>query len=122
VERGLAAMPFCSLINHSCNPNVLRHSRPNHIVLYAMYPIRKGEQVLSYILLELFLSFSFYVIILLQILDNYGQHYAVLSKAERQQKLLKQYHFNCDCIPCRENWPLYYGLRSFKVSNMFYKI
>jgi hypothetical protein len=68
MERGLAAMPFCSLINHSCNPNVLRHSRPNHIVLYAMYPIRKGEQVLNYILLELFLSsliISFYIVILL---------------------------------------------------------
>lgn len=52
-----------------------------------------------------------------QIVDNYGQHYALLPKADRQQKLLKQYYFICDCIPCRENWPVYHQLRSFKVSN-----
>ena len=49
-ERGIASMPFHSLINHSCDPNILRHSRSEHIVLYAMYPIRKGEQVLNYLL------------------------------------------------------------------------
>ncbi|RLU24101.1 hypothetical protein DMN91_004310 [Ooceraea biroi] len=92
VERGLAAMPFYSLLNHSCSPNVLRHSRPKHIVLYAMYPIRKGEQLL----------------------DNYGQHYAILSRAERQQKLLKQYYFTCDCTPCQENWPFHHELQSVK--------
>jgi len=47
VERGIAAMPFFSLINHSCDPNILLHSRPNHIVMYATYPIRKGKQVLN---------------------------------------------------------------------------
>lgn len=92
VQRGIAAMPFFSLINHSCDPNILRHSRPKHIVIYAMYPIRKDEQLL----------------------DNYGKHYAIMSKATRQQKLLKDYYFTCDCIPCQEDWPLYHELQSYK--------
>ncbi|XP_029680669.1 SET and MYND domain-containing protein 4-like isoform X2 [Formica exsecta] len=92
VERGIAAMPFLSLINHSCNPNIFRHSRPKHVVIYAMYPIRKGEQLF----------------------DNYGEHYALKPRATRQQKLLKQYFFTCDCIPCQENWPMYHELQSFK--------
>jgi len=48
VKRGMAAMPFFSLINHSCNSNTLKLSTAsNHIVMYAIYPIRKGEQVLN---------------------------------------------------------------------------
>ncbi|XP_006564917.1 SET and MYND domain-containing protein 4 isoform X3 [Apis mellifera] len=46
VERGIAAMPFFSLINHSCNPNILRHSRSNYMIIYVIYPIKKGEQSL----------------------------------------------------------------------------
>lgn len=45
VERGAAAMPFSSLINHSCNPNILRHSRSEYVIIYAIYPIEEGEQV-----------------------------------------------------------------------------
>lgn len=41
VERGIAAMPFFSLINHSCNPNILRHSRSNYMIIYVIYPIKK---------------------------------------------------------------------------------
>ncbi|XP_006618436.1 SET and MYND domain-containing protein 4-like isoform X3 [Apis dorsata] len=46
VERGIAAMPFFSLINHSCNPNILRHSRSNYMIIYVIFPIKKGEQSL----------------------------------------------------------------------------
>lgn len=52
VERGLAAMPFCSLFNHSCSPNIMRISRPQHIILYALYPIRKNEQVLNILIYQ----------------------------------------------------------------------
>ncbi|PBC27785.1 SET and MYND domain-containing protein 4 [Apis cerana] len=92
VERGIAAMPFFSLINHSCNPNILRHSRSNCMIIYVMYPIKKGEQLY----------------------DNYGQHYAITPKEERQKELLKQYYFKCNCLACQEDWPLYYNLKSFK--------
>ncbi|KYM99519.1 SET and MYND domain-containing protein 4 [Cyphomyrmex costatus] len=92
VERGIACMPFFSLINHSCNPNILRHSRSEHIVMYAMYPIEKDEQLF----------------------DNYGKHYAVMPKVTRQRKLYEQYYFVCNCIPCQQDWPLYSILRSYE--------
>ncbi|XP_012343645.2 SET and MYND domain-containing protein 4 isoform X2 [Apis florea] len=92
VERGIVAMPFFSLINHSCNPNILRHSRSNYMIIYVIYPIKKGEQLY----------------------DNYGQHYAITPKEERQKELLKQYYFKCNCLACQEDWPLYYNLKSFK--------
>lgn len=91
VERGVAAMPFFSLINHSCNPNILRHSRSEYMIIYAMYSIKEGEQLC----------------------DNYTQHYAITPKAVRQKELLKQYYFKCNCSACEENWPLYHNLKSF---------
>ncbi|CAL7933345.1 unnamed protein product [Xylocopa violacea] len=100
VERGTAVMPFLSLINHSCSPNVSRHSRSKHIVMYAIYPIEKGEQIF----------------------DNYGQHYAITPRNERQKRLLKQYYFECNCLPCQEDWPLYYNLKSFTKMNKYVDI
>lgn len=46
-DRGSAALPFYSLINHSCDPNVARNSLSEHIVLYALYPIEKDTQVIK---------------------------------------------------------------------------
>lgn len=57
-----------------------------------MFPIQEGEQLF----------------------DNYGQHYAINPREERRAELLKQYNFVCDCLPCMEDWPLYYNLKSFK--------
>ncbi|XP_043261262.1 SET and MYND domain-containing protein 4-like [Colletes gigas] len=90
-ERGLAALPFFSLINHSCEPNILRHSRSKHAIMFAVYPIEKGEQIY----------------------DNYSYHFAIDPKATRQKELLRQYYFNCDCVPCREDWPLFYNVKLF---------
>lgn len=42
-----------------------------------------------------------------EILDNYGYHYAVMAKGERQKTLSGQYFFNCQCTACYENWPMY---------------
>ncbi|XP_076242049.1 protein-lysine N-methyltransferase SMYD4 isoform X2 [Calliopsis andreniformis] len=120
-ERGVAVMPFCSLINHSCSSNILRHSKSNHIVIYTIYPIEKGEQVFF---VHLFKSYNIYIklycssvlkkIIFSKILDNYGEHYAITPRDSRQKELLKQYYFKCDCIACQENWPLFYNLKSFR--------
>ena len=40
-------------------------------------------------------------------MDNYGYHYAVMPKEERQRKLHNQYYFHCSCHACAKNWPLY---------------
>ncbi|XP_012267599.2 SET and MYND domain-containing protein 4-like [Athalia rosae] len=91
-EHGAAAMPFYSLINHSCDSSVTRRARKDHIILYAMYPIEKGEQIY----------------------DNYGVHYALTVKSKRQQKLLEQFYFKCECEPCTEDWPLYDKICSYQ--------
>lgn len=90
-ERGVAVMPFLSLTNHSCVPNVLRFSTTTHMILSILHPIKEGEQIF----------------------DNYGEHYALTPKLERQQFLLWQYYLKCECIACQENWPLYFDAKSY---------
>ncbi|XP_049772881.1 uncharacterized protein LOC126160714 [Schistocerca cancellata] len=91
IEIGAAAYSFLSLINHSCDPNVVRNSHcGSTAVLRVIKPIKKGEQVF----------------------DNYGYHYATHSLEERQLHLSSQYFFTCMCEPCTGNWPLYVSLPS----------
>ncbi|XP_043265685.1 SET and MYND domain-containing protein 4-like [Colletes gigas] len=89
-SRGSAMMPFLTLFNHSCDPNVARHSRSGHMIMSALYPIEKGEQIF----------------------DSYSQLYSYIPKAIRQKDLLKKYFFKCNCLPCQENWPLFNDLKS----------
>ncbi|EFN81719.1 Putative SET domain-containing protein L678 [Harpegnathos saltator] len=91
-ELGNAILSFCSLFNHSCSPNIIRVSKSHDIVLYTLYPIQKGKQIL----------------------DNYGSYFAMEPKIVRQDMLLKGYHFICKCIPCQEDWPIYSNLKSFE--------
>lgn len=42
-----------------------------------------------------------------EILDNYGYHYAVMEKEDRQKTLSGQYFFVCQCSACLDNWPTY---------------
>ncbi|BES94045.1 unnamed protein product [Nesidiocoris tenuis] len=89
VEIGGAIYPFHSLINHSCDPNVVRHAfNGDTVVLTAIQLIRKGEQIF----------------------DNYGYHHAVHDLATRQEHLWSQYYFSCSCPACEEDWPLYRDL------------
>lgn len=87
-EIGAACYGILSLLNHSCDPNVVRHYYSNNAVVRAIRTIRKGEELL----------------------DNYGYHYAVMPKEERQRKLHNQYYFHCACFACSQNWPVYTSL------------
>ncbi|CAK9824094.1 SET and MYND domain-containing protein 4 [Anthophora retusa] len=93
VERGLVTLPFLSLANHSCCPNITRQSTSTHEIAYAVYPIKEGEQIF----------------------DNYGYSYATARKIDRQKELFHQYYFVCNCTPCQEDWPLYFHLKSYQV-------
>lgn len=92
-EIGAASFGTLSLINHSCDPNVVRHYHSSHAVVTAVRTIPAGDEIL----------------------DNYGYHYAVMPREERQRKLQGQYYFQCGCIPCRETWPVYTGLATAAV-------
>ncbi|CAG9832959.1 unnamed protein product [Diabrotica balteata] len=82
-EIGAGAFSFLSLFNHCCNPNVVRHCHGNTVVLRAIRSIAKGEQCY----------------------DNYGYHYALMLKPDRQLNLNKQYFFECNCEVCIKDWP-----------------
>ena len=84
-EIGSAAYTTLSLLNHSCDPSVVRHCYKDVCVVRALKHIAKGQEII----------------------DNYGFLYAVEEKHERQLHLQDQYYFKCHCIPCQENWPLY---------------
>lgn len=45
VDIGSGAFSFLSLFNHSCSPNIVRHCHGFTIVLSALRPIKKGEQL-----------------------------------------------------------------------------
>lgn len=44
-EIGAGAYAFLSLLNHSCCPNVVRHCYGTTIVLRALRPVKRGEQL-----------------------------------------------------------------------------
>ncbi|XP_071100414.1 uncharacterized protein [Haliotis cracherodii] len=89
VEIGSAIYSTLSLINHSCDPSVVRHSYGNECVVRAIRNIPKGGEIL----------------------DNYGVLYPVTSKQMRQEKLQAQYYFSCNCHACACNWPMYNKIR-----------
>ena len=88
MELGGAVYPTISLSNHSCNPNVVRHSVGRNCVVRAIRNIKNGEEIL----------------------DNYGAHFLSNSLEERQKLLFSQYFFKCNCEACVKNWPTVNGL------------
>jgi len=87
-EIGAAAFGTLSLINHSCDPNVVRNYYSTHATVKAIRSLRAGDEIL----------------------DNYGYHYAVMTREERQRKLYNQYYFTCECVACKSNWSMYSAL------------
>ena len=77
--------PTVAFFNHSCDPGVVRYFNGNVIQLRAIKPIAEGQVIA----------------------ENYGPIFTQMPKEERQQQLLRQYHFNCMCTPCMENWPTF---------------
>ncbi|XP_028033447.1 SET and MYND domain-containing protein 4 isoform X1 [Bombyx mandarina] len=80
-----AVFPTLALFNHSCEPGVVRYFYGSHIVVRAVKNIKKGEEVC----------------------ENYGPIFTTVPKEKRQMELKDRYWFDCECIPCKENWPLY---------------
>ena len=84
-EVGGALYTTISLTNHSCIANAARYSVGDKCVLRALVPITRGSEVL----------------------DNYGFFFHSSTVNERQEVLLNQYKFMCQCEACTALWPLY---------------
>lgn len=80
--------PFCSLINHSCAPNLVRISHRCRNYVMVNRPIEAGEQLF----------------------DNYGHHHCIDNFEERQASLKQQYMFKCGCLACLNRFPLFSAL------------
>ncbi|XP_076668349.1 protein-lysine N-methyltransferase SMYD4 isoform X2 [Andrena cerasifolii] len=80
---GGAIYPSVSLVNHSCYPNVVRHSYPSGIVVVrTLCFIGKGSEIL----------------------DCYGPHFLSEGRLQRREYLWKKYRFLCACEACTQNW------------------
>ena len=75
---------FCSLLNHSCAPNIKRLNVDDKVVIIVSRMIAKGEQLF----------------------DSYRLNFNNQSKAQRQEALMKDYGFICDCEACVYDWPM----------------
>lgn len=82
---GAAVYPTLSLFNHSCEPNIVRYFQGGKVYVNLCKNIKRGEQIC----------------------ENYGPLYSVEPRSERQQILKTQYWFDCHCIACENNWPLF---------------
>ncbi|RNA12725.1 SET and MYND domain-containing 4-like [Brachionus plicatilis] len=87
---GAGIFAILSLFNHSCDPHVTRNFRGSRCQVRAVQNVKKGEEIY----------------------DNYGVLYAVNELKERRHKLKDQYFFECKCVPCRNDWPLYDKIES----------
>jgi tetratricopeptide (TPR) repeat protein len=80
IRYATAIYPRVSLLNHSCNSNVLSSFKHDSstIVVKASRVIEQSAEIFN----------------------CYGPHYTKMRVVERQQSLLDQYHFRCDCETC----------------------
>lgn len=87
-QYGSGSFPFCSLINHSCAPNLVRVNSgcKNYVIINR--PIPAGGQLF----------------------DNYGYHHCLEDFNDRQSSLLGQYMFKCTCEACIKRYPLFTDL------------
>ncbi|XP_063702230.1 SET and MYND domain-containing protein 4-like [Culicoides brevitarsis] len=84
-QIGSGSFALCSLLNHSCAPNVVRVGDGDKNIVIVNRVIKRGTQIF----------------------DNYGAHHCLEDLAERQKILKDQYIFTCSCEACQNNYPLF---------------
>lgn len=95
-DFGAGAFALLSMINHSCEPNVVRISLINGVnAVIALKKISAGDEIL----------------------DNYGVHFALQDYPERTEHLKSYYHFTCGCVACKNRWPMMDALQ--RLENRF---
>jgi len=79
---GVALEPSLVLLNHSCDPSMIRVNVGAATVAFAARNIARGEEIT----------------------DCYSHPFDVTPMAERQQYLDEKYKFTCQCKACKEKW------------------
>lgn len=89
---GCAIEPTLVLLNHSCNPVLIRVNLGTSTACYASRDLNKGEEIT----------------------DSYSHAYDVTNYKLRNPDLLNKYKFHCSCEACEDEWPTFHELpRSF---------
>ncbi|GFG35904.1 hypothetical protein Cfor_05261 [Coptotermes formosanus] len=78
VRIATAIYPSASMMNHSCDPNIINSFYNQYLIVRACKDISKGEEVFN----------------------CYGPHFRHMGSQERQEALRSQYFFICTCRPC----------------------
>ncbi|XP_063239952.1 SET and MYND domain-containing protein 4-like [Bacillus rossius redtenbacheri] len=73
-----AIYPSASMLNHSCDPNIINSFYNQYLIIRACRDIPKGEEVVN----------------------CYGPHFRRTGTRERRALLSGQYHFACACNRC----------------------
>ncbi|XP_072746253.1 SET and MYND domain-containing protein 4 isoform X2 [Anoplolepis gracilipes] len=81
---GGGVYPTVAMLNHSCNPGVVRYFIGTTMVVRAARTIRTGEEIS----------------------ENYGPIFTTTPETERKRRLRVQYWFDCNCEACSGHWPL----------------
>jgi hypothetical protein len=76
--------PTVSMLNHSCDPDVIHSYNGSTAIVVAIKPIAKGAQIFSY----------------------YRTNFLQEECRSRQFYLEKNYFFKCSCIACSKNYPM----------------
>ncbi|XP_022915488.1 SET and MYND domain-containing protein 4-like [Onthophagus taurus] len=77
--------PTLALFNHSCEPSIIRYNKGTKMIARTVKYIKAGDAIF----------------------ENYGPIYCTHKYVDRQRKMKERYYFDCQCVPCVENWPLY---------------
>ncbi|CAI6367479.1 unnamed protein product [Macrosiphum euphorbiae] len=80
---GGSVYPTLALLNHSCDPCVVRYHRGTTVVVHNIRELHAGEAIT----------------------ENYGPMFMFHPKEERQQTLINRYWFECNCVACCQDWP-----------------
>ena len=83
VSLGAAIYPSLALFNHQCDPSFMRCNKGNSVICVSNKNIAKGDEIA----------------------ENYGLMYTLQPREKRQKVTLSHYNFECQCVPCLEDWP-----------------
>lgn len=96
---GCSLEPTLVLLNHSCDPNVIRVNNGRDTLMFACRNIAEGEEIF----------------------DTYHSMGFQATRSQRQLDLMGKYKFECQCRPCVENWPLGKGTCNHNLNSIILK-